>query len=61
MYCKGLFTRYDFVACDKLTTGLQHKWFRVNQTYNLLTTPKSCRRPVVSLSHATKSHCVNRP
>ena len=22
--CKGLFTRYDFVACDKLTTGLRH-------------------------------------
>ena len=21
---KGLFTRYDFVACDKLTTGLRH-------------------------------------
>ena len=21
---KGLFTRYDFVACDKLTTGLWH-------------------------------------
>ena len=35
--------------------------FRVNQTYNSLTTPKSCRRPVVSLSHATKSYCVNRP
>ena len=21
---KGLFTRHDFVACDKLTTGLRH-------------------------------------
>ena len=31
---KGLFTRYDFVACDKLTTGLRHELFRVNQTYN---------------------------
>ena len=59
--CKGLFTRYDFVACDKLTTGLRHELFRVNQTYNSLTTLKSCRRPVVSLSHATKSCSVNRP
>ena len=57
----GLFTRYDFVACDKLTTGLRHELFRVNQTYNSLTTLKSCRRPVVSLSHATKSCRVNRP
>ena len=58
---KGLFTRYDFVACDKLTTGLRHELFRVNQTYNSLTTLKSCRRPVVSLSHVTKSCRVNRP
>ena len=54
MPSKGLFTRYDFVACDKLTTGLRHELFRVNQTYNSLTTLKSCRKPVVSLSHATK-------
>ena len=58
---KGLFTRYDFVACDKLMTGLQHELFHVNQTYNSLTTLKSCRRSVVSLSHATKSCRVNRP
>ena len=31
-------TRYDFVAYDKLTTGLRHELFRVNQTYNSLTT-----------------------
>ena len=61
LHSKGLFTRYDFVTCDKLTTGLRHKLFRVNQTYNSLTTLKSCRRPVVSLSHATKSCRVNRP
>ena len=36
--CKGRFTRYAFVAYDKLTTGLRHELFRVNQTYNLLTT-----------------------
>ena len=58
---KGLFTRYDFVACDKLKTGLRHELFRVNQTYNSLTTTKSCRRPVVNLTHATKSYRVNRP
>ena len=45
--CKGRFTRYDFVAYDKLTTGLRHELFRVNQTYNSLNGPKSCRRPVV--------------
>ena len=36
-YLKGRFTRYNFVACDKLTTSLRHESFRVNQTYNLLT------------------------
>ena len=35
---KGRFTRYDFVVCVKLTTGLRHELFRVNQTYNSLTT-----------------------
>ena len=35
---KGRFTRYDFVAYDKLTAGLRHELFRVNQTYNSLTT-----------------------
>ena len=58
---KGRFTRYDFVAYDKLTTGLRHELFRVNQTYNSLNGHKSCRRPVVSLSYATKSYRVNRP
>ena len=57
---KGRFTRYDFVAYDKLTTGLRHELFRVNQTYNLLNGPKSCRRPVVSLSYATMSYRVNQ-
>ena len=33
---KGRFTRYDFVAYDKLTTGLRHELFRENQTYNSL-------------------------
>ena len=60
-HCKGRFTRYDFVAYDKLTTGLRHELFRVNQTYNSLNGPKLCRRPVVSLSYATKSYRVNRP
>ena len=58
---KGRFTRYDFVAYDKLTTRLRHELLRVNQTYNSLNGPKSCRRPVVSLSYATKSYRVNRP
>ena len=58
---KGRFTRYDFAAYDKLTTRLRHELLRVNQTYNSLNGPKSCRRPVVSLSYATKSYRVNRP
>ena len=58
---KGRFTRYDFVAYDKLTTGLRHELFRVNQTYNSLNGPKSCCRPVISLSYATKSYNVNQP
>ena len=36
-YSKGRFTRYNFVACDMLTTSLRHELFHVNQTYNLLT------------------------
>ena len=32
----GPFTRYDFVAYDKLTKGLRHDLFLVNQTYNSL-------------------------
>ena len=36
-HSKGRFTRYNFVACDKLTTSLRHESFRVNQAYNLLT------------------------
>jgi len=28
----GPIYRYDFVACDKFTTGLRHELFRVNQT-----------------------------
>ena len=58
---KGRFTRYDFAAYDKLTTRLRHELPPVNQTYNSLNGPKSCRRPVVSLSYATKSYRVNRP
>ena len=33
---QGRFTRYNFVACDLLTTSLRHESFRVNQAYNLL-------------------------
>ena len=31
-----LFTRYNFVACDMITTSRRNELFRVNQTYNLL-------------------------
>ena len=68
----GRFTRYDFVACDnglrqahdmiydcfvrqkKCRSILKHVLKRCDNR-------KSCRRPVVSLSHATKSYRVNRP
>ena len=53
-----------FVACDKLTAGLRHD-LRLPQRFktcfkmlrhfsDVHTNRKSCRRPVVSLSHATK-------
>ena len=46
---KGRFTRYDCVnPLFRVNPG------GVNQTYNSLNGPKSCRRPVVSLSYATK-------
>ena len=69
---KGRFTRYDFVACDnglrqvhdmiydcfvrqkKCRSILKHVLKRCDNR-------KSCRRPVVSLSHAAKSYRVNRP
>ena len=44
---KGRFTLYDFVAYDKLTTGLRHELFRVNQTYNSLTTVVYVKKNVV--------------
>ena len=36
-HAKGRFTRYDFVAFDKLTAGLRHEFFLVNETYKSLT------------------------
>ena len=47
MQAKGRFTRYDFVACDKFMTGLRHELFRVNQTYNSLTTVVYVKKIVV--------------
>ena len=47
MRAKVRFTRHDFVAYDKLTTGLRHELFRVNQTYNLLTTAVYVKKNVV--------------
>ena len=53
-----------FVSCDKLTTGLRHDLRlprRFKTCFKMLrhfsdvrTNRKSCRRPVVSLSHETK-------
>ena len=50
---KGPFTRNDFVACDKLTTGLRHELFRVNQTYNSLTTVVYFTKNVVGFQNPT--------
>ena len=55
---EGRFTRYDFVACDKLTTGLRHD-LRLSQRFktcfkmlrhffDVHNNRKSCRGPVVS-------------
>ena len=57
--CKGWFTRYDFDAYDKLMTGLRHELFRVNQTYNLLTTVVYVKKNVVGFWNVLK-RCDNR-
>ena len=44
---QGRFTRYDFVECDKFTTGLRHELLRVNQTYNSLMTVVYVKKIVV--------------
>ena len=67
----GRFTRYDICrmrqAYQRLTTRLQCR-VRQRKCGSVLKhvlkrydNRKSCRRPVVSLSHAPKSHRVNRP
>ena len=53
---KGRFRRYDFVAYDKLTTGLRHELFRVNQTDRRVR-HKKCRR---ILKHVLKSYANRR-
>ena len=45
----GRFTRYDFVACDKFTTGLRQELFLVNQNYNSLTTVVYVTKNVVGI------------
>ena len=44
------FTRYNFVAYDKLKIGLRHELFLVNQTYNSLTIVVWALSHVVGLS-----------
>ena len=48
---KGRFTRYDFAKLrqpyDRPTRGLRHELFRVNQTYNSLTTVVYVQKKVV--------------
>ena len=54
---KGRFTRYDFVAYDKLTTGLRHQFFSCNSnlqlTYDCRVRHQKCRR---ILKHVLKSY-----
>ena len=51
---KGRFTRYDSVACGKLTTGLRHELSRVNQTYNPHTTVVYVTKDVVGFKTCFK-------
>ena len=70
-FTKGRFTRYDFVACDnglRQAHDMIYDCVRQKKCRSILKhvlkrcdNRKSCRRPVVSLSHATKSYRVNRP
>ena len=50
------FTRYDFVACHKLTTSLRHELFRLNQTYYLLTIVVNDMKNVVGKPYDSRSH-----
>ena len=59
---KGRFTRYDFVACDKLTTGLRHD-LRLSQRFkqcfsDVHNNCKSCRGPVVSRCRMRQNRTV---
>ena len=58
---KGRFTRYDFVACNLLTTRLQHE--KSCRILKHVLKPYDSRglKSVVRRLHATKSHLVNRP
>ena len=54
---KGRFTRYDFVACDKFTTGLRHECkSNLQLCYDCCVRQKNCRR---ILKHVLK-RCDNR-
>ena len=69
---KGRFTRYDFVACDKLTTGLRQAYDmtydcrsvlkHVLKCYDIFSdvhnNRKSCRGPVVSRCRMRQSRTV---
>ena len=48
---KGRFTWYAFVACNKLTTGLRHELFHVNQSYNSLTTAVYITKNVIGFQN----------
>ena len=72
---RPIYTVRFFVACDKLTTGLRHdlrllqRFKTCVKFYDIFSdghvNRKSCRWPVVSLSHATKvvpcKSALNRP
>ena len=57
---EGRFTRYNFVACDMLTTSLRHELFRVNQTYNLLAIVAYDTKNVVGLLKQVSKPYDNR-
>ena len=58
-FCRGLRQAHDMIydCCVR-----QKKWRSLlKHVLKRCDNRKSCRRPVVSLSHATKSYRVNRP
>ena len=62
IFFRPIYTRYNFVSCDMLTTSLRHELFHVNQTCNLLVIVVYDMKNVGFLKHVLKlyDNCSHR-